>query len=84
MQEWRGAGVAVPVFGLRSELGAGVGEFADLKGLVDWCEKAGMKMIQLLPVTDTTAHVPTDQRDRFCLTLVFSSCVRSPVHLPDF
>lgn len=64
-REWRGAGVAVPVFGLRSEQGAGIGEFADLKGLVDWCNKAGMKMIQLLPVTDTTAHVPTDHRDSY-------------------
>ncbi len=31
------AGVAVPVFGLRSEKGMGVGEFADLKMLIDWC-----------------------------------------------
>lgn len=28
---WRGAGVAVPVFALRSESGFGVGEFPDIK-----------------------------------------------------
>jgi len=63
--QWRGAGVAVPVFGLRSDKGMGVGEFADIKGLVDWCRKAGLKMIQLLPVTDTISHSPSDERDSY-------------------
>jgi 4-alpha-glucanotransferase len=58
---WRGAGVAVPVFGLRGEQGFGVGEFTDLKLLADWCEQTGLKLIQILPVNDTTAtHTWTD------------------------
>ena len=52
---WRGAGVAVPVFSLRSEAGLGVGEFADIKKLVDWTRITGGKLIQLLPVNDTVA-----------------------------
>ena len=52
---WRGAGVAVPVFSLRSEHSFGVGEFADLKALADWGKPAGLKLIQLLPVNDTSA-----------------------------
>ena len=52
---WRGAGVAVPVFSLRSENGFGVGEFLDLKPLADWGKKVGLKLIQLLPVNDTSA-----------------------------
>jgi 4-alpha-glucanotransferase len=52
---WRGAGVAVPVFSLRTEKSFGVGEFADLKLLADWGKKAGLKLIQLLPVNDTSA-----------------------------
>lgn len=52
---WRGAGVAVPVFSLRTEKSFGVGEFADLKPLADWCQKIGLKLIQLLPVNDTSA-----------------------------
>jgi 4-alpha-glucanotransferase len=52
---WRGAGVAVPVFSLRTENSFGVGEFADLKPLADWCKKVGLKLIQLLPVNDTSA-----------------------------
>jgi 4-alpha-glucanotransferase len=52
---WRGAGVAVPVFSLRSERGFGAGEFADLKLLADWGKRVGLKLIQLLPVNDTSA-----------------------------
>ncbi|MGI4864752.1 MAG: 4-alpha-glucanotransferase [Janthinobacterium lividum] len=52
---WRGAGVALPVFSLRSEKGLGVGEFPDLKLLVDWAEKTGMNVVQILPINDTTA-----------------------------
>ena len=44
LQEWRGAGVAVPVFGLRSEAGMGVGEFLDLAPTVDLCAKAKLKV----------------------------------------
>ena len=51
---WRVAGVAVPVFSLRSEHSYGVGDFGDLKRFVDWVILTGMKFIQLLPVNDTT------------------------------
>lgn len=53
--DWKGAGVAIPVFSLRSSNSWGTGEFNDLKLLVDWAKKTGLKMIQLLPVNDTTA-----------------------------
>ena len=52
---WKGAGVAIPVFSLRSNNGLGVGEFSDIKLLVDWAKKVGLKKIQLLPINDTTA-----------------------------
>ena len=55
LQPWRGAGVAVPLFSLRSEQSFGVGEFADLKLLADWGQKTGLKLIQLLPINDTCA-----------------------------
>ena len=51
---WRAAGVVVPVFSLRSQHSYGVGDFGDLRRLVDWCVMTGMKAIQLLPVNDTT------------------------------
>ena len=52
---WRGAGVAIPVFSLRSENSFGAGEFLDLKPLADWAHRVGLKLIQILPVNDTTA-----------------------------
>lgn len=52
---WKGAGVAIPVFSLRSKNSFGVGEFADLKLLADWAKETGLKLIQILPVNDTMA-----------------------------
>jgi len=52
---WKGAAVAIPVFSLRSQNSFGTGEFTDLKLLVDWAKATGLKMIQLLPVNDTTS-----------------------------
>jgi 4-alpha-glucanotransferase len=58
---WRGAGAAIPVFSLRSERSFGVGEFLDLPLLADWARRAGLKLIQILPVNDTTVtHTWTD------------------------
>ena len=51
---WKGAGVAVPVFSLRTDEGFGIGEFQDLKKLADWAALTGQKMIQTLPINDTT------------------------------
>ena len=53
---YHAAGVAVPVFSLRSAQGCGVGEFCDLKQLGDWAKKANLSVIQTLPINDTTAN----------------------------
>ena len=58
---WKGTGVAIPVFSLRSEKSFGVGEFSDITLLVDWAKKTGLKLVQILPINDTTAtHTWTD------------------------
>jgi 4-alpha-glucanotransferase len=60
-KDWKGAGIAIPVFSLRSKNSFGVGEFTDLKLLVDWAKATSLKLIQILPVNDTTAnHTWTD------------------------
>ena len=53
---WKGAGVSIPVFSLRSKKSFGVGEFNDLKLLADWARKVGLRLIQILPVNDTIAN----------------------------
>ncbi|WP_201986647.1 4-alpha-glucanotransferase [Hymenobacter rubidus] len=55
LDAWRGAGVALPVFAMRSQQGLGVGEFSDLKLLADWAVQTGLKLVQILPINDTTA-----------------------------
>jgi len=54
-QQWRGSGVAIPVFSLRSANGLGIGEFSDLIPMIDWSKSIGLDMIQILPVNDTIA-----------------------------
>jgi len=51
---WRGAGVAIPVFSLRSAEDFGVGDFTDIKLMADWAASTGQTIIQLLPVNDTS------------------------------
>jgi len=52
--QWRGAGTVVPVFSLRSEGSFGVGDFGDLQLMVDWCAKTHQRILQILPINDTT------------------------------
>lgn len=52
--EWRGAGVAIPVFSLRSQGSAGIGDFEDLRKMADWIAATGQKVMQILPINDTT------------------------------
>ncbi|MCH5239394.1 MAG: 4-alpha-glucanotransferase [Muribaculaceae bacterium] len=51
---WKGAGTAIPVFSIRTKEDNGVGDFLDLKEMVDWCVLTGQKILQVLPINDTT------------------------------
>lgn len=53
---WRAAGLSIPVFSIRTEKSFGVGEFTDLSALADWARTIGARLIQILPVNDTTAY----------------------------
>ncbi len=58
---WRGAGVAIPVFSLRSDEDFGVGDFMDIKKMVDWAVQTHQNFVQVLPINDTTmTHTWTD------------------------
>lgn len=58
---WHGAGVSIPVFSLRSHRSFGVGDFSDLKLMVDWASRVGLKLIQVLPLNDTVGtHTDAD------------------------
>jgi len=50
---WKGAGTVVPVFSLRSEGSFGVGDFGDLKLMIEWVAKTQQRILQVLPINDT-------------------------------
>ncbi|CAM6114987.1 unnamed protein product [Calypogeia fissa] len=54
---WRGTGIAGPVFSLRTTEDVGSGEFLDLKMLVDLAVKTGVRLVQLLPINDTSVNM---------------------------
>ena len=50
---WKAAGTVIPIFSLRSEGSFGVGDFGDLKLMIDWCAKTKQRVLQVLPINDT-------------------------------
>ncbi len=71
-------GVAVPLFSLRTKDDFGIGEFADLPKLGDWCVANDLKIIQILPINDTTAHY--DWRDSYPYNAI-SAFALNPIYL---
>ena len=64
------AGTLVPVFSLRSKKSAGVGDFGDLKAMIDLVAQTGQKVLQLLPINDTTiTHTWTDSYPYSCISV---------------
>ena len=64
------AGTQVPVFSLRSKESAGIGDFGDLKMMIDLMEKTGQRVLQLLPINDTTiTHTWTDSYPYSCISV---------------
>lgn len=64
------AGTLVPVFSLRTRKSAGIGDFGDLKAMIDFVASTGQKVLQLLPVNDTTiTHTWTDSYPYSCISV---------------
>jgi 4-alpha-glucanotransferase len=65
---YKRAGVVAPLFSLYSSQSVGIGEFDDLRLLVDWCVKAGNSIIQLLPLNECgPTFCPYDSVSSFAL-----------------
>ena len=66
----RCAGTLVPVFSLRSEASFGVGDFGDLRKMIDWVARTGQRVLQILPINDTTiTHTWTDSYPYSCISI---------------
>lgn len=66
----RVAGTLVPVFSLRSKSSFGVGDFGDLKKMIDWVALTRQRVLQVLPINDTTqTHTWTDSYPYSCISI---------------
>ena len=64
------AGTLIPVFSLRSEGSFGVGDFGDLKLMIDWVAKTHQRVLQVLPINDSTCtHTWTDSYPYSCISI---------------
>lgn len=52
----RRAGILVPLFSIPSERSWGIGEIGDLDRLTAWLAASGIRLLQLLPITEIAAH----------------------------
>nr|NGX33561.1 hypothetical protein [Candidatus Anoxychlamydiales bacterium] len=66
-------GVVVPLFALRCENSSGIGEYLDLKKVINWCSDVGFDVIQLLPLNETGID-PSPYN-------AISSCALSTLHI---
>ena len=64
------AGTLVPVFSLRSKTSFGVGDFGDLHKMIDWVALTRQRVLQILPINDTTiTHTWTDSYPYSCISI---------------
>jgi len=64
------AGTLIPVFSLRTEGSFGVGDFGDLKSMIDYVAATGQRLLQVLPINDTTiTHTWTDSYPYSCISI---------------
>ena len=74
----RQAGIAVPLFSLRRHGDAGCGDFASLEAFAPIAERMGVRIIQLLPLEDTTLY--GDSRDSYPYRPL-ASTVLNPIYI---
>ncbi len=65
------AGTLVPLFSLRSKQSFGIGDFGDLKRMLDYVAQSGQRLLQILPINDSTiTHTWTDSYPYSCISVI--------------
>lgn len=86
---YHGFGIYAPLFSLRSADSCGIGQYTDIKKLVDVCNKIGASLIQLLPINDTTDRgdwadsYPYRQVSCFALHPIYINLLEITPNLPS-
>jgi len=69
-EDFRVAGTLIPVFSLRSRRSFGIGDFGDLRQMIDWVATTGQHLLQILPINDTTSsHTWADSYPYSCISV---------------
>jgi len=72
-------GTVIPLSAIKSPKSLGCGEFTDLVKFADFCKKANLQIIQLLPVNDTgTSSSPYNALSAFALQPLYISIHNLP------
>ncbi len=72
-------GTAIPLGALKTKHSCGIGEYPDLVAFASFCKKAGLSLIQLLPVNDTgTESSPYSALSAFALHPIYISIEALP------
>jgi 4-alpha-glucanotransferase len=67
------SGVLVPLFSVYSGKSIGIGDFTDLKLLLDWCGATGNSLLQLLPMNEVGMNFcPYDSTSSFALEPMYA------------
>lgn len=74
----RFAGVAVPLFSLRSYQDFGIGDMGVLKKAIDWARESSLHILQLLPINDTTFY--RDWRDSYPYNAISTDAIH-PIYI---
>ncbi len=83
--QFKGAGTAIPVFSLRSDQSFGIGDFFDLKKMIDWAALTHQQLIQVLPINDTTTckdwrdSYPYSAISIYALHPIYLGCTQFPL-----
>ncbi len=74
------AGILAPLFSVYSKNSFGIGDFYDLKALVDWVKLSGSSILQLLPMNEMgSVFCPYDALSSFALEPVYISLLDLPI-----
>ncbi|MBU1726139.1 MAG: 4-alpha-glucanotransferase [Candidatus Omnitrophica bacterium] len=74
IQNKKRSGLLVPLFSVYSKKSLGIGDFEDLKLLIDWTASTGNSILQLLPMNEMGAvSCPYDSISSFALEPVYLS-----------
>lgn len=78
LPQTRVAGLVAPLFSMRHDQDFGIGDFRSLREHIDWAEKTGLHVLQILPINDTTFY--RDWRDSYPYNAISTDAL-NPIYI---